>query len=171
MNINNSLPAPRHYYAKVEDVKYEDWDKNIALNLTGAFNMCKAVVPYMRKQKYGKIVNLGSGAGVMWSRSGIHGYAAGKAGVMGFTRQLALDVGPDGINVNCASPGLIWTHPERGYPYEKDAGGRDEVHKDIPLKRVGMPEEMAKAIVFLASDEASYITGQTIRVDGGHWMS
>ena len=167
--INNAGKSIGLRYPKLEEVEYEDWDRNIDLNLTGTFNMCRAVVPHMRRRKYGKIVNVGSGAGRVWSRSGIHAYAAAKAGLMGFTRQLALEAGPDGINVNCAAPGLILTHPERGFPYEKEVG-RERVLSDIPLRRLGEPEEMAKAIVFLASDDASYITGQTLGVDGGHWM-
>jgi 3-oxoacyl-[acyl-carrier protein] reductase len=122
----------------------------------------------MRKKRYGKIVNIGSGAGLVWSRTGIHAYAASKAGLMGFTRQLAKELGPFGINVNCVSPGLVWTNPEKGREYEESAA--KEVPGQIPLGRLGDPIDIGYAVAFMVSDEASWITGQTLEVDGGRWM-
>ena len=166
--INNAGFWNVPFNPKIEEVREEDWNRVLAVNLTGAFNCCRFVVPYMRKKRYGKIVNIGSGAGLVWSRTGIHAYAASKAGLMGFTHQLAKELGPFGINVNCVSPGLVWTNPEKGIGCEeltaKEAPGQ------IPLGRLGDPIDIAYAVAFMVSDEASWITGQTLEVDGGRWM-
>lgn len=153
----------------LEDLSYEDWHRNIDTNFNAVFYMCKAVVPHMRKRKYGKIINVSSGAGRMYSRTGITAYAAAKAGQIGFTRQLAKDVARDGIYVNCIAPGLIQKDPNK-FPYE-DTVGKEAILESIPLGRTGTVEEAAKAIVFLVSDDASYIVGQTLGVDGGRWMN
>jgi len=166
--INNAGFWNVPFHPKIEEVREEDWARILAVNLTGAFNCCRFVVPYMRKNRYGKIVNIGSGAGLVWSRTGIHAYAASKAGLMGFTRQLAKELGPFGINVNCVSPGLVWTNPEKGRAYEESAA--EEVPGQIPLGRLGDPIDIAYAVAFMVSDEASWITGQTLEVDGGRWM-
>jgi 3-oxoacyl-[acyl-carrier protein] reductase len=166
--INNAGFWNVPFHPKIEEVREEDWDRILAVNLTGTFNCCRFVVPYMRKKRYGKIVNIGSGAGLVWSRTGIHAYAASKAGLMGFTRQLAKELGPFGINVNCVSPGLVWTNPKKGREYEESAA--KEVPGQIPLGRLGDPIDIAYAVAFMVSDEASWITGQTLEVDGGRWM-
>jgi len=166
--INNAGFWNVPFHPKIEEVREEDWNRILAVNLTGAFNCCRFVVPHMRRKRYGKIVNIGSGAGLVWSRTGIHAYAASKAGLMGFTRQLAKELGPFGINVNCVSPGLIWTNPEKGKEYEESTA--KEVPEQIPLGRLGDPIDIAYAVAFMASDEASWITGQTLEVDGGRWM-
>jgi NAD(P)-dependent dehydrogenase (short-subunit alcohol dehydrogenase family) len=172
--INNAgwWGVPRHQ--NIEDVKKEDWDRVLDVNLTGHFNCVKFTVPYMKKQGYGKIVNVSSGAGVVWSRTGIHAYTASKAGLGGFTRQLAKELAAQNINVNCIAPGLIYTRPERIIRLQDMTPEEEAEHEkfinSIPAKRVGVPKDIANVIIFMASDEACYIHGQTLLVDGGYWM-
>ena len=172
--INNAgwWDVPKHQ--NVEDVKKEDWDRVLDVNLTGQFNCIRFAVPYMRRQKYGKIVNVGSGAGVVWSRTGIHAYAASKAGLGGLTRQLALELAAENINVNCIAPGLVHTGKgkaakSQGMTPEEEADYAEFI-ESVPAKRLGTPGDIANVIVFMASDEASYVHGQTLLVDGGHFM-
>jgi len=172
--INNAgwWGVPRHQ--RIEDVKEEDWKRMLDVNLNGHFHCVRFAVPYMKRNAYGKIVNVSSGAGVVWSRTGIHAYTAAKAALGGLTRQLAKELGPLNINVNCVAPGLVRSRPERmAGAEEMTAEQRAEYERtleSIPLKRFGTPIDIATAIVFMASDEASYIQGQTLLVDGGHWM-
>ena len=172
--INNAgwWDVPKHQ--NVEDVKKEDWDRVLDVNLTGQFNCIRFAAPYMRRQRYGKIVNVGSGAGVVYSRTGIHAYAASKAGLGGLTRQLALELAEHNINVNCVAPGLVYTGKGRaatsqGMTPEEEADYAEFI-ESVPAKRLGTPLDIANVIVFMASDEASYIHGQTLLVDGGRFM-
>jgi len=164
--------VPRH--RKIEDVRPEDWNRVLDVNLSGHFHCIRFAVPYMKRQGYGKIVTVGSGAGVMWSRTGIHAYAAAKAGLGGLTRQLAKELGPLNINVNCVAAGLVRSRPEHAtLPEHMTPEQRIELEKtlsEIPARRIGTPMDIATVIAFMASDEASYIHGQTLLVDGGHWM-
>ena len=172
--INNAGWWGVQRHQPIDEVRKEDWDRVLDVNLTGHFNCVKHVVPHMKNQNYGKIVNVGSGAGVVWSRTGIHAYAAAKAGLGALTRQLALELSTFNINVNCVAPGLVYTHPERIIKPEKMTPEQkvehEEILKSIPVRRIGKPIDIANVIVFMASDEASYIQGQTLLVDGGHWM-
>jgi 3-oxoacyl-[acyl-carrier protein] reductase len=140
----------------------ESWDRVIAVNLSGAFFMCKHAVRAMLGQRYGRIVNIISPSG---SRGvpGQANYAAAKAGLVGLTRCLAQEVAMKGITVNCVCPGFVLTDMLRDLPEEKLAALRAEV----PLKRFGLPEEIAAAVLFLVSQEATYITGATLPVTGG----
>jgi 3-oxoacyl-[acyl-carrier protein] reductase len=164
--------VPRH--PNIEDVRMEDWSRVLDVNLNGHFHCIRFAVPYMKRQGYGKIVTVGSGAGVVWSRTGIHAYAAAKAGLGGLTRQLAKELGPLNINVNCVAAGLVRSRPEHATPPENmTSEQRTELEKtlsEIPARRIGKPIDIATVIAFMASDEASYIQGQTLLVDGGHWM-
>jgi 3-oxoacyl-[acyl-carrier protein] reductase len=158
-------------YAIVTETSQETWDKVIAVNLTGAFNFAQAVAKKMIPQRSGKIINISSGAGINGSLSSGVQYPASKAGMIGLTKGLAGDLAPFGINVNCITPGLIRTwEPEEmaeqatGWTLEKV---ERYIEVEVPLKRVGEPEDIAETIVFLASDAASYIVGEVINVDGG----
>jgi len=147
-----------------------DWDRVVNLNLKGTFLCCKAVIPYMRQQKKGKIVNIASLAGRSTTERGPD-YASAKAGVLGLTRQLAKTEGPFGIRVNAVSPGTILTEmmAERFYKQPKE-----EQEKRIartPLGRFGRPEEVANAILFLVSEDSSFVTGANIDVNGGRFMA
>ena len=172
--VNNAgwWRVPRHQ--PVEEVRFEDWSRVLEVNLTGHFNCIRFAVPHMKRQGYGKIVNVSSGAGVVWSRTGIHAYASAKAGLGGLTRQLAKELAAQNINVNCVAPDLVNTYPERRVKLENMTPQQKAEHEkilgSIPARRIGTPTDIANAIIFMASDEASYIHGQTLLVDGGRWM-
>jgi NAD(P)-dependent dehydrogenase (short-subunit alcohol dehydrogenase family) len=142
----------------------EEWDRLVRVNLTSVYLMCRAVIPHMRAAGGGSIVNVSSGAGLR----GMHAnpaYVAAKAGVVALTRALALDHGPEGIRTNCVAPGPVATPlMRRNRTPEQIAMLAREVSV---LGRLGEPEELAEAIVWLASDASSYVVGQTIEVDGG----
>ena len=139
-----------------------DFDVVVNVNLGGTFNMTKAVMPYMMKARYGKIVNISSIIGIV-GNAGQANYSASKAGIVGLTKSTARELGSRGINVNAIAPGYIQTAMTDNLPEEV----KEDFNKRIALKRMGQPEDIAKAVAFLASDEASYITGQVLVVDGG----
>ena len=146
-------------------MKEEDWDAVLNTNLKGVYNCTKAAIKYMMKQKSGKIVNISSVVGVM-GNAGQANYAAAKAGCIGFTKSVAKEVASRGITVNAVAPGFIATDMTSVLP-EKVL---EEMTSGIPLKRAGQPIDVAKAVLFLVSDDAAYITGQTLHVDGGMVM-
>lgn len=139
-----------------------DFDKVIEVNLKSVFNMTKAVQDFMLKQRSGSIINISSVVGVQGNR-GQANYAASKAGMLGFTKSVALELSSRNIRCNAIAPGFIETEMTASLKEEVLQGWRDS----IPLKRGGQPEDIANACVFLASELSSYITGQTLRVDGG----
>jgi 3-oxoacyl-[acyl-carrier protein] reductase len=146
-------------------MKREDWDAVIATNLTAAFTCAQAVLKPMIKQRSGRIVNITSVVGQA-GNAGQANYAASKAGLIGLTKALALEVASRNITVNAVAPGLIETDMTRAL-----AGGvHEEWTERIPLKRLGTAEDVAAAVVFLASDEAAYITGQVLSVNGGMYL-
>jgi len=140
----------------------EDWDLVLATNLKSAFNCSKAALRAMMRQKYGRIVNITSVAGIA-GNPGQTNYAASKAGLIGFTKSLAKEIGPRHITVNAVAPGFVETELTKDLP----ANLKEAALKATPLGRWGSAEEMAYAVAFLASDEAAFITGQTLSVDGG----
>lgn len=144
------------------DMTSNERDRMIGVNLIGAMNVCKAVLPNMIHNKKGSIINISS----MWGEVGASCevvYSASKAGLIGFTKALAKEVGPSGIRVNCISPGVIDTDMNS----ELSEAEMNELINEIPLKRIGTPDDIAKAVKFLISDNASYITGQILSVNGG----
>ena len=143
-------------------MKPEDWDAVIATNLTAAFACCRAVLRPMVKQRSGRIVNIGSVVG-QTGNPGQANYAASKAGLVGFTRSLALEVASRGITANVVAPGMIETDMTAAL----DERARDALCSRIPMRRLGTPDDVAGAVCFLVSDEASYITGQVLSVNGG----
>ena len=149
------------------DSEPETWDRVMQINLYGVFNTMKKVLPIMALQGGGKVVNLGSDAGRVGS-SGEAVYSAAKGGVIAFTKAMAREMARDGVNVNCVCPGPTDT------PLFASMGGeklREALIKAVPFRRLGDPADIANAVAFLASDEASYITGQTVSVSGGLTMS
>ena len=143
-------------------MKEEDFDSVINVNLKGVFNCLKTITPVMVKQREGKIINLSSVVGLSGNAGQVN-YAASKAGVIGMTKSLAKEVGARGITVNAVAPGFIETDMTEvlGDKF------KEEAKKAIPLKRLGKPEDVANVVAFLASEDANYITGQVIQVDGG----
>jgi len=146
-------------------MKRDDWDAVIATNLTAAFTCAHAVLKPMIKQRAGRIINITSVVGQA-GNAGQANYAASKAGLIGFTKALALEVASRSITVNAVAPGLIETDMTRGLA----EGTQDEWAARIPLKRLGTSDDVAAAVAFLASDEAAYITGHVLAVNGGMYM-
>ncbi len=146
-------------------MKEADWDAVLTTNLKGVFNCTKAVVKYMMKQKSGSIVSISSVVGLT-GNAGQANYAAAKAGVIGFTKAVAKEVAARGINVNAVAPGFIKTDMTAALPDKVVEG----MLANIPLNKLGEPSDIARAVVFLVSDDAKYITGQTLHVDGGMVM-
>jgi 3-oxoacyl-[acyl-carrier protein] reductase len=151
----------------VEEMAVEEWDRVMAVNLRGTFLCSKHAIPFMRKGGCGRIINLASQGGRKGSIAHAH-YSATKMGIIGFTRSLARELGSDGITVNAVSPGRIMT--DMLASNLKHNNKTDEWLKQTPLGRFGEPEDVAEMIVFLASEKASYITGQVFAVDGGLLM-
>jgi len=143
-------------------MKRDDWDAVIATNLTAAFALSQAVLKPMVRQRGGRIISISSVVGQS-GNAGQANYAASKAGLIGFTKALALEVASRGITANVVAPGLIETDMTRALT----ESARDEWASKIPLRRLGTPADIASAVCFLASDEASYITGQVLAVNGG----
>lgn len=140
----------------------EEWQEVINTNLTGVFNSCRAAIVTFMKQKYGRILNLSSVAGLM-GMAGQTNYSASKAGIIGLTRSLAKEVAPYGVTVNAVAPGYIDTDMTANLK----PGFKEKVLEQIPLGRFGSPREVSQLMLFLLSDEAAYITGQTFVADGG----
>ena len=148
----------------IEELTEEEWERTLAVNLKAHFLTCRAVVPIMRRQQRGHIVNVSSIAGRNVSLANSIAYTSAKAGVIGFTRHLAQEVGPDGIRVNCVAPGPTRTPLLAGV---LDAEREAAVAARVPLGYVSAAEEQAAVILFLASDEASYIHGAIVDANGG----
>jgi 3-oxoacyl-[acyl-carrier protein] reductase len=150
----------------IETVTEEDWDQVIRINLKGTFNCCKAVVAIMKHQRMGKIVNVSSVAGKTGDITSAPGYGPSKAAIDALTKTLALQLAQYGINVNAVAPHAIATEMSAEWSEEK----RKSIIEAIPLKRLGKPEDVAEAVLFLASDKANFITGEILDVNGGFFM-
>ena len=158
--VNNAGIYPQKPFLEMTT---EEWNKVLSVNLNGVYHCTKAVAPKMVQQKYGKIINIASIAGAVVGYLNLAHYSASKAAVAGFTKSLALEMAPYGINVNAIAPGAI---DVGSIP----AGSEifNQVVKTIPIGRMGLPSDIANLAVFLASDESNYITGQCIVCDGGY---
>lgn len=152
----------------LEEISEADWRAIFAVNLDGAFYCSQAVAPTMKKARYGRIVNISSGAGLGISLTGIQAYASAKAGQIGLTRQLAHELGPWGITVNNVAPGFVRSNPttEKQWQSYGDEGQRRLI-ENIALKRLGSPQDIVNGVLFFASEHAGWITGQTLAIDGG----
>ncbi len=146
-----------------ENISLENWNKVLSINLTGSFNLCKHALPFMRPGS--KIIFISSQLGLKGSTHGAH-YATSKAGILGLARSLALELAGKKINVNAVAPGTIDTNLIANYTEEE----RQKRIKEIPLRRLGTPEDVANTCLFLASDLSSYITGETININGGLYI-
>lgn len=150
--------------APVESISEELWDKTLDINLKGTWSVCRAAVPIMKEQRFGRIVIVSSTAGQR-GEAYVSNYAASKGGQISFTKSLAPELGPFGINVNCVAPG--WVETEMTTNALTDVAQSESIIKGIPLGRVATPEDIAGAIVFLCSDWANHITGEVLNVNGG----
>tara|TARA_B100000575_G_scaffold166935_1_gene133515 strand:- start:61 stop:777 length:717 start_codon:yes stop_codon:yes gene_type:complete len=160
--INNAGITADQLFLRMSD---DDWDNVINTNLTGTFNLTKIFLKNMIKNKFGRIINISSISGLMGNPGQVN-YSSSKAALNGFTKSLAKEVGSRNITVNCVAPGFIDTDMT-SYIGDNE---RNEILKQIPLNKFGLPEDISKLVMFLISDEASYITGQTISIDGGLLM-
>jgi len=160
--VNNAGITKDQLFLRMKD---EDWDDVIETNLNGLFRVTKAFIKPMVKNKFGRIINISSVAGLM-GNSGQVNYSSSKSAMVGFSRSLAKELGSRNITSNVVAPGFIETDMTTFLNDDEKV----EVSKNIPMKRFGSVQDVAKCIVFLASDEANYITGQTISVDGGLFM-
>ena len=160
--INNAGITSDQLFLRMTD---DDWDKVINTNLNGTFNLTKVFLKNMIKNRFGRIINISSISGLMGNPGQVN-YSSSKAALNGFTRSLAKEVGSRNITVNCIAPGFIDTDMT-SYLNENE---KMEILKKIPLNKFGKPEDISKLAMFLISDEASYITGQTISIDGGLLM-
>jgi 3-oxoacyl-[acyl-carrier protein] reductase len=162
--VNDAAVFPA---SSVSGMKTEEWEKVLRTNLTGTFFCCRAVMATMKEKSAGRIINFTSGRALQGSKHGAH-YAASKGGIIGFTKSLALELAPHGITVNSICPGAIDTPQPKAHV--KDEAEFYAKAKKIPLGRVGQPEDLIGAVLFLASDWSSYVTGQMIVVNGGSIM-
>jgi 3-oxoacyl-[acyl-carrier protein] reductase len=152
----------------LEEVSEDDWRAICAVNLDGAFYCSQAVAPAMKAARSGRIINISSGAGLGVSLTGIQAYASAKAGQIGLTRQLAHELGPWGITVNCIAPGFVLSNPATEKQWQSyGEEGQHRLIENIALKRLGEPQDIVSGVLFLASEHAAWITGQTLSIDGG----
>ena len=163
MAILGEMDAP----GELERLDRADWQRSLDRNLTSAFLVTRAFLLGMKSRRYGRVINVSSTTGTVSAVAGDTAYAAAKAGMVGFTRAVALESAPYGVTVNAVAPGFIKTALTDKMP----ADILEPLLKDIPLGRVGLVEDVANAVAFLVSDQASYITGQVLSVDGGLVMS
>jgi 3-oxoacyl-[acyl-carrier protein] reductase len=167
--VNNAGGVVGQVGRPLEEVSDEDWQAVVDANLKSTFVCTRAVAPGMKTAGYGRIVNISSGAGRSVSLTGIQAYASAKAGQIGFTRQTAHELGPYGITVNSIAPGFVLSNPTsirqwEGYGEE----GQSTILGKIATRRLGEPEDIANGVLFFVADEASWVTGQVISIDGGH---
>ena len=171
VNVAGGALAFGYRKGPLEGTSEEQFRRLIDINLHGPFLLTRAVIGQMKKQRYGRVLLVSSGAGRGSSRTGIHGYAAAKAGLLGFVRQVAREAGAFGITVNSVAPGLIDSGTRVRSAWEDDTdAGRDAFLDGVAVKRLGTPADVASAILYFVSPQGAYTTGQTLLVDGGHLM-
>lgn len=166
--VNNAGGVLGQVGQPVEEVSEEDWHAIYAVNVDGAFHTTAAVAPHFKRQNAGRIVNIASGAGLGVSLTGIQAYASAKAALIGLTRQLAHELGPWGVTVNCVAPGFVRSNPTTERQWQSyGPEGQAQLVEGIALKRLGTSSDIANGVLFFASDAANWITGQTLSIDGG----
>ena len=166
--VNNAGGVRGQAGRPIEEIEPADWHAIVDVNLTGAFLMAQAVAAGMKARRHGRIINISSGAGLGISLTGIQAYASAKAGQIGLTRQLAHELGPWNITVNNVAPGFVRSNPATERQWQAMSGDAQAyLLQSIALKRLGSAEDIAQAVMFFASDAASWISGQVLSVDGG----
>jgi 3-oxoacyl-[acyl-carrier protein] reductase len=169
--VNNAGGVVGQSHRPIEEISDGDWSAILDANLTSTFKCVRAVVPQMKQRGWGRIVNISSGAGRNASLTGIQAYASAKAGQIGFTRQMAHELGPFGITVNCVVPGFVLSNPATRQQWDGyGETGQAALVEGIALRRLGEPEDIANGVRFFASDAASYVTGQVLPVNGGRTL-
>lgn len=167
-NAGGSLHTPYRFSDETDD----DWTRVMDLNVMGAVFACRAALPLMQQGGYGRVINYGSKAGRYASLIAGANYAASKGAMAALTRQLAQEYGPDGITVNCICPGVVLTPRTQGlWESRRTPQEREQIVSEIPLRRHACPDDIAGVVTFLASDDAAFITGVTLDVNGGQGMS
>lgn len=166
--VNNAGGVLGQVGRPLEEISPRDWEGIFEVNVTGAFYFVQAAAPSMKAARYGRIVNISSGAGLGVSLTGIQAYASAKAAQIGLTRQLAHELGPWGITVNNIAPGFIRSNPTTERQWESyGEEGQKKLVEALALRRLGSPEDIAHGVLFLASDYAGWITGQVLPINGG----
>ncbi len=167
--VNNAGGVVGQVHHPIDEITIESWRAVVDANLTSTFLCTRAVARSMKSQRWGRIVNISSGAGRSVSLTGIQAYASSKAAQIGFTRQMAHELGPFGVTVNAIAPGFILSNPSTQAQWESyGAEGQQRLVEGIALRRLGSAVDIANGVYFFVSDAASWITGQTISIDGGH---
>jgi 3-oxoacyl-[acyl-carrier protein] reductase len=153
----------------IEEVTDDQWRDVVDANLTGTFICVRAAVPFMKQRGWGRIVTISSGAGRSVSLTGIQAYASAKAAQIGFTRQMAHELGPFGITVNCIAPGFVLSNPTSIAQWESyGPEGQQKILNNIPVRHLGTADDIANGVQFFVDPAAKWITGQTLSIDGGH---
>jgi 3-oxoacyl-[acyl-carrier protein] reductase len=167
--VNNAGGVVGQVHHPLEEITDEMWAAIFGANIMSTFHCTRAVVPGMKKRKWGRIVTISSGAGRSVSLTGIQAYATAKAAQISFTRQMAYELGQHGVTVNCIAPGFILSNPSTQKQWESYGDdGQKKIIDAIAVRRLGKPTDIANAVKFFASEESSWVTGQTLSVDGGH---
>jgi len=167
--VNNAGGVVGQTHVPIDEVTDEAWDAVLDANLRSAFNCTRAVATAMKRNRWGRIVNISSGAGRSVSLTGIQAYTTAKAAQIGFTRQMAHELGPYGITVNCIAPGFVLSNPtteKQWQSYGED--GQAALVEGIALRRLGSAQDIADGVRYFTSELAGWVTGQTISIDGGH---
>jgi len=166
--VNNAGGVCGQVGRALEQVPDDDWAAVVNANLTTAFHCTRAVVAGMKERGSGRIINIASAAGLTVSKTGIQAYASAKAGMIGFTRQMAHELGPFGITVNCIAPGFILSNPTTEVQWQSyGEDGQRELVRGIAMRRLGEPTDIANGVQFFAAARSGWITGQVIAIDGG----
>jgi 3-oxoacyl-[acyl-carrier protein] reductase len=167
--VNDAGGVQGQTHTPIDELSDAAWDAVIDANLRTAFNCTRAAARIMKPGRYGRIVNISSGAGRSISLTGIQAYTSAKAGQIGFTRQMAHELGPFGITVNCIAPGFVLSNPATQAQWDSygEEGQRALVER-IATRRTGQPHDIARGVLFFVAKDAGWVSGQTISIDGGH---
>ena len=167
--VNNAGGVQGQTHTPIDELTDADWDAVVDANLRTAFNCTRAAARLMKAARYGRIVNISSGAGRSVSLTGIQAYTSAKAGQIGFTRQMAHELGQHGITVNCIAPGFVLSNPTTQAQWDSyGEDGQRALTERIATRRTGTPYDIARGVLFFAAPDAGWVSGQTISIDGGH---
>lgn len=167
VNVAGGVVGQTH--VPIEDITDDSWNAVVDANLRTTFNCTRAAARIMKERGYGRIVNISSGAGRSVSLTGIQAYASAKAGQIGFTRQMAHELGKFGITVNCIAPGFVLSNPTTQKQWESyGEEGQRALLENIAVRKTGAPSDIARGVLFFVAPDASWVSGQTLSIDGGH---